>query len=48
MAMQLSALGVDAYVVNTDFGLNPDGSVRDVGDLPMADARAFRRQVLGK
>ena len=47
VAMQLSALGVDAYVVNTDFGLNPDGSVRDVGDLPTDEARAFRKQVLG-
>lgn len=48
VAKQLSSLGVEAYIVNTDFGLNPDGTARDIGDLPMDDARAFRRQVLGK
>lgn len=48
VAKQLSSLGVEAYIVNTDFGLNPDGTARDIGDLPMDDASAFRRQVLGK
>lgn len=48
VAKQLSSLGVEAYIVNTDFGLNPDGTARDIGDLLMDDARAFRRQVLGK
>ena len=48
VAKQLSSLGVEAYIVNTDFGLNPDGTARDIGDLPMDDAREFRRQVLGK
>ena len=48
IAKQLSAMGVEAYLVNTDFGLNPDGGVRDIGDLPMDEARAFMREILGK
>ena len=46
VAKQLSGLGVEAYLVNTDFGMNEDGSVRDIGDLPLDDARSFMRQVL--
>lgn len=48
IAKELSALGSNAYIVNTDFGLNPDGSVRDLGDLPIDDARRFKDSVIGK
>lgn len=48
VAKKLSSLGVDAYLVDTDFGLAEDGSVRDIGDLPLDEARSFRRQVLGR
>jgi DNA primase len=47
IAKELSTLGTAAYLVNTDFGLNEDGTVRDIGDLPLADARHFRDSVLG-
>lgn len=42
VAKELSAMGCEAYLVNTDFGLNEDGSVRDIGDLPVDEARAFK------
>lgn len=45
VAKQLSALGTEAYIVNTDFGLNADGSVRDIGDLPMEEARHFMKSI---
>lgn len=48
IAKELSSLGTEAYVVNTDFGLNEDGSVRDAGDLSLDDARHFKESVLGK
>lgn len=47
IAKELSALGTDAFLVNTDFGMNPDGTARDIGDLPLDDARHFRDSVLG-
>lgn len=47
IAKELSALGTDAFLVNTDFGMNPDGTARDIGDLSLDDARHFRDSVLG-
>jgi hypothetical protein len=47
VAKELSALGSKAFLVNTDFGLNPDGSVKDIGDLSIDDARHFRKTVIG-
>lgn len=41
IAKELSSLGTEAYLVNTDFGLNEDGSVKDIGDLSVSDARHF-------
>lgn len=43
VAKELSALGVEAYLVNTDFGLKEDGEVRDIGDLSIEDARNFKK-----
>lgn len=48
VAKQLSSLGTEAFIVNTDFGKNEDGSVKDVGDLSLFDARRFKEEVLGK
>ena len=47
IAKELSSLGSNAYIVNTDFGLNADGSVKDIGDLSTNDARHFKSEVLG-
>ena len=47
IAKELSSLGSNAYIVNTDFGLNADGSVKDIGDLVTDDARHFKSEVLG-
>lgn len=41
LARQLSAIGTEVYIVDTNFGLNEDGSVRDIGDLPTSEARKF-------
>lgn len=46
IAKELSSLGTDAFIVNTDFGLNEDGSVRDAGDLSLSDARYFMQGLL--
>lgn len=43
VAKDLSALGVEAYLVNTDFGLTEDGEVRDIGDLSLEEAREFKK-----
>lgn len=48
VAKQLSSLGTEAFLVDTDFGENEDGSVKDVGDLSLFDARCFKEEVLGK
>ena len=48
VAKQLSSLGTEAFLVNTDFGLDSQGNVRDVGDLSLVDARCFKEEVLGK
>ena len=47
VAKQLSSLGSEVYLVNTDFGLKEDGEVKDIGDLSIDDARKFRKSVLG-
>lgn len=47
VAKQLSSLGTEAFLVNTDFGLDSAGNVRDVGDLSVAEAREFMKDVLG-
>lgn len=43
VAKDLSALGVEAYLVNTDFGLTEDGEVKDIGDLSLEEAREFKK-----
>lgn len=48
VAKQLSSLGTEAFLVNTDFGLDSEGNVRDVGDLSVAEARDFKKSFLGK
>lgn len=48
VAKQLSSLGTEAFLVNTDFGLDSQGNVRDVGDLSLVEARCFKEEVLGK
>ena len=47
VAKQLSSLGTEAFLVNTDFGLDSAGNVRDVGDLSVSEARDFMKDVLG-
>ena len=47
VAKQLSSLGTEAFIVNTDFGLDSEGNVRDVGDLSFSEAREFMKDVLG-
>ena len=47
VAKQLSSLGTEAFLVNTDFGLDSEGNVRDVGDLSFSEAREFMKDVLG-
>lgn len=47
VAKQLSSLGTEAFLVNTDFGLDSQGNVRDVGDLSVSEAREFMKDVLG-
>lgn len=47
VAKQLSSLGTEAFLVNTDFGLDSEGNVRDVGDLSVSEAREFMKDVLG-
>ena len=47
VANQLSSLGTEAFLVNTDFGLDSQGNVRDVGDLSVSEAREFMKDVLG-
>lgn len=47
VAKQLSSLGTEAFLVNTDFGLDSAGNVRDVGDLSVSEAREFMKDVLG-
>lgn len=47
VAKQLSSLGTEAFIVNTDFGLDSEGNVRDVGDLSVSEAREFMKDVLG-
>lgn len=47
VAKQLSSLGTEAFLVNTDFGLDREGNVRDVGDLSVSEAREFMKDVLG-
>jgi hypothetical protein len=47
VAKQLSSLGTEAFLVNTDFGLDSQGNVRDVGDLSFSEAREFMKDVLG-
>lgn len=47
VAKQLSSLGTESFIVNTDFGLDSQGNVRDVGDLSVSEAREFMKDVLG-
>lgn len=47
VAKQLSSLGTEAFLVNTDFGMDSEGNVRDVGDLSFFEAREFMKDVLG-
>ena len=47
VAKQLSSLGTEAFLVNTDFGLDSQGNVRDVGDLSVSEAKEFMKDVLG-
>lgn len=47
VAKQLSSLGTEAFLVNTDFGLDSEGNVRDVGDLSVSEAKEFMKDVLG-
>lgn len=46
IAKELSSMGTEAYLVDTDFGLDGNGAVRDIGDLSLDDARAFKGSVL--
>ena len=47
VAKQLSSLVTEAFLVNTDFGMDSEGNVRDVGDLSFSEAREFMKDVLG-
>lgn len=44
VAKELSNLGSEAYLVNTDFGLTEEGEVRDIGDLSIDEAKNFKKE----
>lgn len=45
-AVQLAALGRSVELANTDFGVGPDGSARDPGDLLPAEALELKMELL--
>jgi hypothetical protein len=47
VAKELSALGTDVFLVDTDFGVADNGDIRDIGDLSMSEAQNFKKEILG-
>lgn len=45
IAMKLAPCGVDVYIADTNFGTNPDGSARDLGDCTPEEIKEFRKKV---
>lgn len=45
IARELSAIGREVEVVQYDCGKNPDGSMKDFGDIPVDEARAVMRDL---